>query len=78
MYEALENWQFDNRMFWVSLDTFLAINRECDHEWNELNLDRIGKCYECRKCGLISKEAVDRKIPEKHKQLIRDSLFMQN
>lgn len=75
MYEALENWQFHGRVFWLKLDTYLATIRDCNHIWENLALHKIGKCYHCRACGLITEQMVSKSSPDKVKQRIHDAVF---
>ena len=75
MYEALENWQFHGRVFWLKLDTYLATIRNCNHIWENFSLHKIGKCYHCRICNLITELKVYKTSPEAVRKRIHDAVF---
>ena len=75
MYEALENWQFHGRVFWLKLDMYLATIIDCNHIWENFTLHKIGKCYHCRSCDLITDQKADKSSPDQVKQMIHDAVF---
>ena len=75
MYEALENWQFHGRVFWIKLDTYRATIRDCNHIWEKFFLHKVGKCYRCRACNLVTEIKVDKNSSQIIKERLRDSMF---
>jgi hypothetical protein len=75
MYEALENWEFHGRVFWLKLDTYLASIRDCNHIWEDYTLHKVGNCYHCRDCDLITEQKVYKTSPDQVKQRIHDAVF---
>ena len=76
MYEGLENWQYHTRAFWLKLDTYLATIKDCNHIWEDYTLDKIGKCYHCRACDLITEQKINKNSSEHIKQRVHDSVFV--
>jgi hypothetical protein len=62
VYEALENFWFNSRVFHLKRSSLFASYSKCNHKWEKYNLYRIGSCYVCLKCHLLSEERIRSKI----------------
>ena len=58
VYDALENFWFNSRMFHLKRSSLFASYSKCNHKWEDYDLYKIGRCYMCRKCHVLSEKKV--------------------